>query len=58
MATNYLEGLLGEHEQILLETHQHWFVRFGRIFLELLLIAVIIGEVLWRMPSIPLLLTG
>jgi uncharacterized membrane protein YdbT with pleckstrin-like domain len=43
MATNYLENLLGENEQILFETHQHWFVLFGRIFLEIVLIAVIIG---------------
>jgi uncharacterized membrane protein YdbT with pleckstrin-like domain len=43
MATNYLQGLLGDHEKVLLETHQHWFVLFGKIFLELLLIAVIIG---------------
>jgi uncharacterized membrane protein YdbT with pleckstrin-like domain len=43
MAKNYLEGLLGENEQILFETHQHWFVLFGKIFLELLLIAFIIG---------------
>ena len=43
MATPYLENLLAENEQILLETHQHWFVLFGRIFLEIVLIAVIIG---------------
>lgn len=43
MATNYLEGLLGEHEQIILETHQHWFVLFGKIFLEILLIVLIIA---------------
>ncbi|MCI0554370.1 MAG: PH domain-containing protein [Anaerolineae bacterium] len=43
MAKNYLEGLLGETEQIILETHQHWFVLFGKIFLELLLIAILIG---------------
>lgn len=43
MARNYLEGLLGENEQIILETHQHWFVLFGKIFLEVLLIALIIG---------------
>ena len=43
MAKNYLEGLLGENEAILLETHQHWFVLLGKIFLELLLIAIIIG---------------
>ena len=45
MATNYLEGLLGEHEQIVLETHQHWFVLFNKIFLELVLIAIIVAAV-------------
>ena len=43
MATTYLESLLGENEEIILVTHQHWFVLFGKIFLELLLIALIIG---------------
>jgi uncharacterized membrane protein YdbT with pleckstrin-like domain len=43
MAKNYLEGLLGENEHILFETHQHWFVLFGKIFLEILLIAVLVG---------------
>ncbi len=43
MAKNYLEGLLGEHEQILLETHQHWFVLFGKIFLEILLIVLLVA---------------
>jgi uncharacterized membrane protein YdbT with pleckstrin-like domain len=46
MATNYLEGLLGEHEQIVLETHQHWFVLFNKIFLELVLIAIIVIAVI------------
>lgn len=46
MAKNYLEGLLGENEQIILGTHQHWFVLFGKIFLELLLIVIIIVAVL------------
>jgi uncharacterized membrane protein YdbT with pleckstrin-like domain len=45
MAKTYLESLLGENEQILFETHQHWFVLFGKIFLELLLIVVIVGGV-------------
>ena len=43
MATNYLEGLLGENEHILLEAHQHWFVLFGKIFLEILLIGALIA---------------
>jgi uncharacterized membrane protein YdbT with pleckstrin-like domain len=46
MATNYLEGLLGEHEQIVLETHQHWFVLFNKIFLEIVLIAIIVAAVI------------
>lgn len=50
MAKTYLQGLLGETEEVLLETHQHWFVLFGKIFLELLvvgllLVAVIVGSV-------------
>ena len=43
MAKNYLEGLLGENEQILFETHQHWFVLFGKIFLEILLIVLLVA---------------
>jgi uncharacterized membrane protein YdbT with pleckstrin-like domain len=58
MATNYLEGLLGEHEKVLLETHQHWFVLFGKIFLELLLIAVIVGASLIAYPFYPLAIYG
>jgi uncharacterized membrane protein YdbT with pleckstrin-like domain len=58
MATNYLEGLLGDREQILFETHQHWFVLFGKIFLELLLIAVIIGSSLIAYPFYPIAIYG
>lgn len=43
MATNYLEGLLGENEEILLETRQHWLVLFNKIFLEIVLAAVLIA---------------
>ena len=42
MAKTYLESLLGENEHIVLETHQHWFVLFSRIFVELFLIVVLI----------------
>ncbi len=45
MAKTYLQGLLGETEEVLLETHQHWFVLFGKIFLELLLIALLLGGI-------------
>jgi uncharacterized membrane protein YdbT with pleckstrin-like domain len=58
MAKTYLEELLGENEQILLETHQHWFVLFGKIFLELLLIAVITVGVLIAYSFNPLAIYG
>ena len=47
MAANYIEGLLGENERILLETHQHWFVLFNKIFLEIILIVIIIAASLF-----------
>jgi uncharacterized membrane protein YdbT with pleckstrin-like domain len=43
MATSYLESLLGENEEVLLETHQHWFVLFNKIFLEIILAAILIA---------------
>ena len=58
MAKNYLEGLLGENEQILLETHQHWFVLFGKIFLELLLIIILVVAVLATYTIYPIAFYG
>jgi uncharacterized membrane protein YdbT with pleckstrin-like domain len=58
MATNYLEGMLGESERVLLETHQHWFVLFGKIFLELLLIAFLIGASLVGYAFYPIAIYG
>jgi uncharacterized membrane protein YdbT with pleckstrin-like domain len=46
MAKNYLENLLGENEHVVLETHQHWFVLFNKIFLEIVLIAIIVTAVI------------
>jgi hypothetical protein len=45
MAKTYLQGLLGENEEVLLETHQHWYVLFGKIFLELVLIGLLLGGI-------------
>jgi uncharacterized membrane protein YdbT with pleckstrin-like domain len=45
MAKTYLQGLLGDTEDVLLESHQHWFVLFGKIFLELLVIGLLLGGV-------------
>ena len=58
MAKNYLEGLLGENEQIILATHQHWFVLFGKIFLELLLIVILIVAVLATYTIYPIAFYG
>lgn len=58
MATNYLEGLLGENEQIVLETHQHWFVLFGKIFLEILLIILIVAASFALTPIYPFAIYG
>jgi hypothetical protein len=58
MATNYLEGMLGENEQILLKTHQHKFVLFGKIFLEVLLIVLIIAASLALQAFYPFAIYG
>ncbi len=58
MATNYLEGLLGDNERILMETHQHWFVLFNKIFLEIILIIGIIGVSLYAYTYYPVALAG
>src|SRR5690349_5195619 len=58
MAKTYLEELMGENEQILLETHQHWFVLFGKIFLELVLIVIIIAGSLIASPFYPMAIYG
>jgi hypothetical protein len=58
MAKTYLEELMGENEQILLGTHQHWFVLFGKIFLELILIAIIVVGSLVASLSYPMAIYG
>lgn len=58
MATNYLEGLLGEKEDIQFETHQHWFVLFNKIFLEIILIALIVAGSLFAAAFQPAAIYG
>ena len=43
MKDAYIQKLLGEQEVVLLATRQHWFMLFGSIILEVVLILVIIG---------------
>lgn len=58
MAKTYLEELLGENEKVLRETHQHWFVLFGKILLELLLIVLIVGGIFVAYPFYPMAIYG
>ena len=58
MARTYVEGLLSENEQVVLETHQHWFVLFGKIFLEILLIVVIVVGIMIAYPFYPFAIYG
>lgn len=47
MNDRYLKNLLGENEQVLFVTHQHWLVLLGEIISEvLLMLAVIVGVTL------------
>jgi hypothetical protein len=47
MSDKYLKSLLGENEQVLFVTHQHWLVLAGEILLESLLsVALIVAVIL------------
>jgi hypothetical protein len=60
MSDKYLKNLLGENEQVLFVTHQHWLVLLGEIISEcLLMVAVIVGvSLIWALwlpnPLVPL----
>lgn len=53
MAKSYIEKVMGENEHILVMTRQHWFVLFGNIVLEIVLMAVIIAAVVIAIPFYP-----
>ena len=42
MTDNYIQSMLGENEEVLLVTRQHWFVLFSSILLEIIVIVVVI----------------
>ena len=54
MAGSYLESLLGENEEILLITRQHWFLLVSATLLEIVLSIVIIVGVTLALPFFPL----
>jgi len=45
MSDTYLNNLLGENEQVLFETHQHWLVLAGKILSECLLSVALVALV-------------
>jgi len=58
MAKNYLEGMLGQNERIVLETRQHWFVLFSNILLEIILTLLLIAGVIAATTVLPLAAIG
>lgn len=61
MKDTYLKRLLGEREDILLVTHQHWFKLFEAILVEIILaiLTIIFVTVLWVVwAGNPLVATG
>ena len=46
MADAYLQKLLGNGEEVILEDRQHWFVLFSAISAELIVTAIVIAVVL------------
>ena len=49
MSYTYLKSLLGENEQVLFVTHQHWLVLAGKILTEILLMVAWVGlvSIIW-----------
>ena len=50
----YVESLLGEHEKIVYVTHQHWFILFSSIFLEIALILIIFAATVLASIALPI----
>jgi hypothetical protein len=51
MSDTYLNSLLGENEQVLFVTHQHWLVLAGEILSESLLSVawVVLVSIIWTL---------
>ncbi len=50
---NYLKSLLGDQEEILLVSRQHWFVLFRMIILELIAMLILIAILIIAQISLP-----
>ena len=58
MTDRYIESMLGQNEQIVLATRQHWFVLLSAILLEILVtIGIIVAAVVATMNFPPAVLT-
>jgi uncharacterized membrane protein YdbT with pleckstrin-like domain len=55
MKDHYVQSLLGDREQVLLMTRQHWFMFFRSIVFELVILAVIVAVVSLVWGAAPLL---
>lgn len=53
MAGTYLKSLLGDNEEILLVSRQHWFVLFGMIALELITMIILAAVVIIAQAYLP-----
>jgi hypothetical protein len=53
MADTYLKKMLGDQEDIILVTRQHWFLLVSQIFLELVLMGLIITGVVILVNTVP-----
>jgi hypothetical protein len=60
MAKSYLDEMLGKNERILLRARKHWFILFGNITLEIVLIVALIVAVivLATMTAFPMVTLG
>lgn len=54
MTGNYIQSMLGDNEEILLVTRQHWFVLFSAILLEIIVTLVVIVGISVAMFMFPL----
>jgi uncharacterized membrane protein YdbT with pleckstrin-like domain len=60
-ASGYLRKVLGHDEHVLMVVHQHWLTLFGRIFMALLFVAVVLAVVTAAclyMPAQPYIIYG
>ena len=58
MKNKYINTLLGDNEKMLLVTRQHWFVIFGNILLEIVIIIILLVAVTVALVLSPFIAVG